>query len=185
MKILKTLVVVAMILGARSAQAQEDQRLQSTHQGYVFGNLGRGGFAGLDDEAPAFGGWMVGAGAGYDFGGGWFVEGMADRLINYTSATSDDSGDVTAIVGRIGHRWGQRRSVFRPYVSFAIGTARDSWTTSYGSKVDAAGMVLGATFGGDIRANASGRLFIRPEVSVMGGMGEAFGRATVGIGYRF
>jgi len=181
MKVLATLLVIAVILGPRAAAAQA---VESRSQGpYVFGSVGKGGFAGIDSGAPEFGGWMFGLGGGYEVRGGWFMEGVVDQLTSYTSDTSGDHGNVTALLGRVGHRWGHGNSVFRPYLAFAIGTARDRWVNDYGIDRTANGTVIGAVLGGDVRAG--NRFFVRPEVSLMGGMAEAFWRGSVGVGFRF
>ena len=182
MKLLRWALVVVMIgIGSGVAAAQSDS--VKTDGAYVFGTVGRGGFAGLDSGAPAFGGWLLGAGAGRALGHGWFVEGVVDRLVSYTSDDSADQGDVTALYGRVGHRWGPPSRAFRPFVAFAVGGVVDRWRNEYGDERRVGGSVYGALLGGDFRAGD--RFFVRPEVSLLGGLGEVFGRALIGVGYRF
>ena len=181
MKLLRTALVVMMIgIGSGVATAQSDSAYPDG--GYVFGTVGRGSFAGLDSDAPAFGGWLIGAGAGHALPHGWFVEGVVDRLVSYSSDDSADEGDVTALYGRVGHRWGPPSQAFRPFIAFAVGGAVDRWTNEYDEDLRMGGSIFGAVFGGDFRAGD--KFFVRPEVSLLGGMNEAFGRG-LSVGYRF
>jgi hypothetical protein len=61
--------------------------------------------------------------------------------------------------------------------------AVDRWRDEYGEDRRMGGAVLRTVLGGDFRAGDSSS--VRPEVSLLGGMGEAFGRALISIGYRF
>jgi hypothetical protein len=152
MKLLGTaLLMMMMTIGTGSTMSAAQSASVESEGAYVFGLVGRGGFAVADAGAPAFGGLLVGAGAGHVLPHGWFVEGVADQLVNYRSNDSGDKGDVNAFIGRVGHRWGPPSQAFRPYIAFAIGVARDRWRTDDGDARRANGAIFGAVLGGDIR----------------------------------
>ena len=182
MKLLRWALVVVMIgIGSGVAAAQSDS--SNSEGGYVFGTIGRGGFAAFDSGAPAFGGLLLGAGAGHALPHGWFIEGVVDRLLSYSSPDSGDHGDVTALYARMGHRWGPPSQAFRPFVAFAAGGVVDCWRSEYDTEHRMGGTVMGVVLGGDVRAGD--KFFVRPEVSALGGLGEVFGRAQISVGYRF
>lgn len=176
MRLLPTILTIAIVLGPGIAVAQE-QREQGA---YAFGNLGYGSFVA---GGSTYGGWMLGGGVGTTLSRGWFLEGVVDQMANYTSDQSSDAGDVTTAYARIGHRWSAPGARFRPFLAVTVGAARDAYADARGREHQFDSLMVGGSAGVDLKV--SPKVFVRPDFGIRVSYGEVFATGGVNLGFRF
>jgi hypothetical protein len=182
--------LVAMAITCAGVLSADAAWAQGPVDVYAVGSVGRGGYPVLESGASEFNGPKFVGGAGLEILGHVLVEGSYDRL-NYRRNDWDGwNGTATAVLGRVGYRFGASERRVRPFAAAVFGHMDDAW--HYPPYLEKDGPqrreeqrfnLRGAAAGVDVRLPA--RFFVRPEFAFAVGEGNAYVGTTVGLGFRF